>query len=101
MQLAPYLELFGSDKITTLTLENLRTNTSEVLSALFEWLGVDIAHDPSAFKEQKNVTPRYVRQTRGPRIISTLYRSPFWKIMRPLVPAIVALDRTRSLKKRS
>ena len=86
MQLAPYLELFARDKIAALTLENLRTNTSEVLCNLFEWLGVDSSHDPSDFKERKNVTPRYVRQDRGFRFFSAFRRSPYWKAMKPLVP---------------
>jgi hypothetical protein len=86
VQLAPYLELFARDKITTLTLENLRTNTSEVLRNLFKWLGVDSSHDPSDFIERKNVTPRYVRQDRSFRFFSAFCRSPYWKAMKSLVP---------------
>src|SRR5205085_5600381 len=46
MQLTPYLELFGLDKIATLTFEDLCQNTCRVVQNLFCWLRVDSSFVP-------------------------------------------------------
>jgi hypothetical protein len=60
MQLNPYLELFGLDKIATLTFEDLCQNTRRVVQNLFRWLGVDSSLVPPNLDQRENVTPRNI-----------------------------------------
>lgn len=60
MQLAPYVELFGSDRIATLTFEELSRNPSNVSRQLFAWLGVDASFVPPNLDQRENVTPQII-----------------------------------------
>jgi hypothetical protein len=60
MQLAPYLERFGSDRIATLTFEELSRNPLNVSRELFAWLGVDASFVPSNLDQRENVTPQII-----------------------------------------
>jgi hypothetical protein len=60
MQLAPYFERFGSDKIATLTFEELSRNPSNVSRQLFGWLGVDASFVPPNLDQRENVTPQII-----------------------------------------
>ena len=60
MQLAPYFERFGSDRIATLTFEELSRNTSKVIADLFTWLGVDRSFVPANLGQRENVTPQTI-----------------------------------------
>ncbi len=58
MQLAPYFEHFGREKVLTLTFEEMVANPSKVIRTVFEWLGVDPSFEPSNTEEKIHVTPR-------------------------------------------
>jgi sulfotransferase family protein len=60
MQLAPYFERFGSDRIATLTFEELSRNPLNVSRELFAWLGVDASFVPSNLDQRENVTPQVI-----------------------------------------
>ena len=60
MQLAPYVELFGADRIATLTFEELSRNPSNVSRQLFAWLGVDASFVPPNLDQRENVTPQII-----------------------------------------
>jgi hypothetical protein len=60
MQLAPYFERFGSDRIATLTFEELLRNPSNVSRQLFAWLGVDASFVPPNLDQRENVTPQII-----------------------------------------
>jgi hypothetical protein len=60
MQLAPYFERFGSDRIATLTFEELLRNPSNVTRQLFAWLGVDASFVPLNLDHRENVTPQII-----------------------------------------
>src|SRR5262245_22975253 len=55
MQLAPYVELFGPDRIATLTLEELSKNTPNVMRRLFTWLGVNASFVPPNLEQRENI----------------------------------------------
>jgi hypothetical protein len=60
MQLAPYFERFGSDRIATVTFEELSRNPSNVTRQLFAWLGVDASFVPPNLDQRENVTPQII-----------------------------------------
>src|SRR5207248_4759471 len=60
MQLAPYFERFGSDRIAALTFEELSRNPSNVSRQLFAWLGVDASFVPPNLDQRENVTPQSI-----------------------------------------
>jgi hypothetical protein len=66
MQLRPYLERFGSDRIKTLTYESMVRSPEETMRGLYGWLGVGAEGvDMSGFVEPENVTPDIVRLSHG------------------------------------
>jgi hypothetical protein len=68
MQLRPYLERFGRDRIKILTYENLVHSPEETMRGLYSWLGVSAGGvDMSGFVEPENVTPDVVRLHGLPR----------------------------------
>jgi len=63
MQLAPYLALFGRERVFTLTYEELTQRTEGTIRRLYAWLGVDtFVRLPSGFDAAENVTPEEVEQ---------------------------------------
>jgi Sulfotransferase family len=63
MQLSPYLELFGREKVYVLTLENLELNPDSTFRDLFQWLGVD-TNASIDIRTRHNVGNPRLRQTR-------------------------------------
>lgn len=93
MQLTPYLELFGLDKIATLTFEDLCQNTRRVAQNLFRWLGVDSSFVPPNLNQRENVTPQniilpktgllnYVGRTLKPLIPSRMFSAAKRRLQR-------------------
>jgi len=91
MQLAPYFEIFGRDKVACLTLEEMKRNTSDILRNLFVWLGVESSLDPRILEKKKNVTPRYIKKDKGFAFISVFSRSRYWKAIRSSIPRSLRL----------
>ena len=61
MQLRPYLDRFGRDRILVLTHERLVADPPSVIGGVYEWLGVDAAAaDSSGFDEPENVAPELI-----------------------------------------
>jgi len=62
MQLQPYLEQFGHDRVAVLTFEQLTHAPLATMRPLYDWLGVEsAAADVSRFEEAENVTPEEMR----------------------------------------
>jgi Sulfotransferase family len=58
MQLTPFLEWFGRDRVTVLIHERLIADPNGVMRGVYQWLGVDAtAADLSGLAEPENVTP--------------------------------------------
>ena len=85
MQLRPYIELFGRDRIYVETLENLHADPGGTLSLIYSWLGV--ANDPEHSVERvpSHVTPERLRLERS-KLLGQFRESRAWDAMRPFVP---------------
>jgi hypothetical protein len=85
MQLRPYLELFGRDRVFALTTEELKADPEATFTKLFTWLGIS-ADIPIETSVKHNVSPNILRQTRrGTVWVDTLLRH---KRFHPLVTRI-------------
>jgi hypothetical protein len=86
-QLRPYLELFGSERIATLTFEELTADPQAALGQLFRWLEVDTCYVPEGMMRAENVTPGTVEMARGWALLHRLRGARFWRPISPHVPA--------------
>jgi len=61
MQIKPFLERFGHDRVRVIVHERLIVDPASVMRGVYEWLGVDAAAaDFSGFGEPENVAPEVV-----------------------------------------
>jgi hypothetical protein len=90
MQLAPYLQHFGSERIKIVTFEALKANPDAVVQELCAWLDVSpefCVDDPDA---AHNVTPQTVRQHRaGSGLLHRFRHSAAWDRIGPHVPQTI------------
>jgi hypothetical protein len=75
MQLIPYLELFGSERVRVLTLEELSARPRETLRGLFRWLGVDDSFEAVGGERRYNVTDERVFRAASAQTVRRLERS--------------------------
>ena len=87
MQLQPYLELFGTDRVKVFTTEALRNDPVTVMHDLFRWLGVDPNFSVPDLGARVNVTPTTVHQPRGLGLLHRLRYSTIWNAVGHHVPA--------------
>lgn len=89
MQLEPYIDLFGRDRIYMLTLEELNAAPAETFRRMFQWLGVrdDVSIDT---RERHNTGSPYVLQTRrGCVFMDTALKWWRWQRLEPRLPGFV------------
>lgn len=106
MQLAPFLERFGRDRIAVLTYEALVSDPADAMRSIYEWLGVDpTTADLSGIAEPENVAPQIVSMPLWGGIPRRLRQSPASSIILQHVPTSIrsALHRftTRDIDRRS
>ena len=84
MQLAPFRERFGRDRIAVLTYESLIKDPYTTMASLYRWLGLDLSSvDVSKFREPENVTPDVFRMPVWNGIPRKLWQSPPFKSVSP------------------
>ncbi len=86
MQIKPYIEMFGRERVMALTLEELKAAPIKTLQNLFDWLGVDSSFVPPSLEERYNVSPKAVPTVRGARVISQLRGTPVWDWLKQSIP---------------
>lgn len=87
MQLRPYLETFGADRVFTLTLEELSDNPADLFRRLFDWLGVD-SRVTINVDDKHNVRGDLCRRTRRGMVwLDTMLKHWRWKRFEGSMPA--------------
>lgn len=86
MQLQPYIEAFGRDRIFTLTFEELKADPLQTVQKVFRWLGVTVDFVPPNLGGRKNVTAQRIDQVTGLGLLHKLRHSRLWDFIAPLVP---------------
>lgn len=95
MQLRRYAEIFGLEKISVLTFEDLTQAPDGALSALFGDLGIDATFVPPGLGQPEHSTPPVVEKARGSGILKRLRRSELWDKISPHVPRRIRSVGTR------
>ncbi|WP_372716858.1 sulfotransferase [Novipirellula sp.] len=85
LQLQPYLDRFGSDRLKVFTLEEFRCSPQSWMKQLYEWLGVDNGFVPQSIGAKIHETPTLV--TRRVRWLYAIKKSSLWETVRVGVPA--------------
>lgn len=99
MQLAPYIETFGRDRVTTLTLEELSANPQKNLATLFEWLGVEPSFVPPSLNRRDNAATEKVSKVWGSSYISKLRGTPAWEALKRIIPSEVRAGAIKTLSR--
>ncbi len=86
MQLKPYIDLFGRDRIYAVTFERMVSNPVDTLKETFEWLGVDAHFVPKGIEARWNAAPEESRRVKGFGILNKLRHSRAWDVISPMVP---------------
>ena len=77
MQIMPFIERFGADRVAIRTHESLVQNPAQVMQGLYDWLGVGAASpDPSVLAQPVHVTPDTVVASRWGGLPRRLRQSP-------------------------
>ena len=85
MQIRPFLEAFGRDRVKVVTTEAMRDDTPGFLRELFLWLGVDAGHVPPDLG-RRNITGEEVVSAHGLAFLRRMRHWSNWNRIRPLIP---------------
>jgi hypothetical protein len=90
MQLRPFLEQFGRDRVAVLIHEQLIADPAGVMDGLYQWLGVNAAGaDLSRFSEPENVAPDVVTMPGWGGVPRRMWQAPALKsAMAQLPPSV-------------
>ncbi len=94
MQLRPYLDRFGAERVFWLTTESLASEPVQILKRLFAWLEIDETFTPAGINARSNETPNVLNQPTS-RILNRLRFSPAWERISPWVPKLVRTSARR------
>lgn len=87
MQLHPYLERFGKERILLLTFEELTGDPVATIRKVYAWLGVDEDFVPEDTQSARNATPaKATRQREGGGLLQRFRHSPLWDRVGGYVP---------------
>jgi Sulfotransferase family len=105
MQLEPFYQQFGSDRVAVLTFEQLVHSPVTTMRCLYDWLGVEgEMADVAAFGVPENVTPETLSVAAGRGILQYLRRRWPFQAVAPLLPHVirdsVARLSTRTVQRR-
>lgn len=90
MQLRPYLERFGRDRIAVVIHERLIADPAGVMRGLYEWLEVDpAAADPFGSAEPENVGPETVSMAAWGGVPRRLGQTPWLRVAIERLPPAV------------
>jgi hypothetical protein len=86
MQIEPYLQLFGRERLFVLTFESLMAEPQVVVGHLCGWLGIADAIPPEVFSARWNGRPDVLSKARGTGLLNRLRHSRLWDLAAPLIP---------------
>jgi hypothetical protein len=87
MQLTPYIDQFGPDRVAILSFEQLTYDPLTAMRPLYEWLDVDpTLADASCFNAPENVTPEVVRMAAWHGVAQHVRHSRPFRLLMPHLP---------------
>ncbi len=100
LQLTPYFELFGSEKILTITTERMFYDRPRVIADIFDWLGVDPTHIPGNLNQIENMAPKEMDKASGFGLLYRFRNSRAWELIQGVVPKGAKRLATQRMTKR-
>jgi hypothetical protein len=97
MQLRPYFDKFGRERLYTLTFEELVRNPRETVVPLLTWLGVDTRFEMPEQLPKENTTPKSLMPQQG--MLHWFIDSALWKAGSRIVPRWLIARAKRSLER--
>jgi len=85
MQLTPFIEIFGRERINILTFEELTSHPKETMKDLWKRLEIDFSVEPTGIDKPENVTPEIVNMA---TIFGVPHRLRYLRIMRFIIPRL-------------
>ena len=89
LQMRPYLELFGPERVLAFTTEALSGQPESTMAGIFSWLGVDASFQTPNLAERANETPDVVTQMRSSGLLHRFRHSKLWNAVGPMIPPSV------------
>lgn len=87
MQLTPYIDRFGADRIAILSFEQLTRDPLRAMRPLYEWLDVDpTLADATQFNVAENVTPDVIRMAGWHGVLRHIRQSRPMHYLLPHIP---------------
>ncbi|MHB8346830.1 MAG: sulfotransferase family protein [Acidiferrobacterales bacterium] len=100
MQLKPYIDNFGRDRIFVTTFERMVGNPDDALREVFDWLQVDSNFRPEGIRRRWNAAPVESKRVSGFGFLNRLRHSQAWDSLAPMVPRSLRQIGTRMAEKR-
>jgi hypothetical protein len=85
MQIRPYLERFGRNQVSILTLEELEHDPRGEAALLFRWLGLEADLPDCSAAIRENATPEVIFQKRSGMLVALQQSKPY-RAVRRLIP---------------
>ncbi len=86
MQLKPYMEIFGRERIFVATFERMVADPAGVVGEIFSWLRVDGSFQPEDLHRRWNAAPEELSRVRGLGILNRIRYSRAWDRLAPAMP---------------
>jgi hypothetical protein len=99
MQLRPYFERFGTERVKLLTFEELVADPAATVARLCQWLDLPERVPPSVFASRWNARPAEMRGASGWGGLNRIRNTSLYAAVRPLVPRPLRSFATRLAEK--
>jgi hypothetical protein len=99
MQLEPYLQLFGMERIYVMTAEALSSNPLGEVQMLFRWLGIDDSIAPDNIDLRFNTTPGTITQLKTNGFLHRFRYSGAWELIQRIIPPPISRTARRLVEK--
>lgn len=86
MQIKPYIDTFGKDRVFALTLEELSSNPMGTLEKIFQWLDIKTSFVPSNTQRKYNIQLEKIPTVRGSLFLSQFRGTGFWEWIKKTIP---------------
>ncbi|MDX1600396.1 MAG: sulfotransferase [Anaerolineales bacterium] len=86
LQLEPYLDIFGRDRVYTLTLEAMKTDPQGEVAGVVRWLGLEDQIPEDVYAQRWNALPPELPKARGRAWLHRLRRTRLWDKISSHIP---------------
>ena len=89
LQLSSFHKFFPRERFFVFSFEEMISKPNEIISTIYDWIGVDNNFLPPSLYQAHNVTPRTVHMIRGLGLLHKFRHSTIWNKTHQYLPAFV------------